>query len=182
MEVEGGTHIKIELHSGFAEIFGAELPRRMPVLKSGPIKFAIFSWQGATLVITGRTKSHYVSMDTPMVTYLNVHLAITELRKQAQSRFLLGPTVVVTGRRFSGKSTFCHILLNYALKTGWMPLYADLNVKSNDIAPPGCVGVALPEFPIPHDTLASHGLCWFNGASPAPTASDTDKEYFKELY
>lgn len=150
VEVDSGVHLKIELISGFAEIFGAELPRRMPILKSGPVKFAIFSWQGAKLIVTGKMSSHYISSDTPMVTYLNVHLVLTELRKKAQDKFKPGPTIVVTGRRFSGKSTFCHILLNYALKTGWSPLYADLNVKSNDFAPPGCVGVVLPEFPVPH--------------------------------
>ena len=85
-----------------------------------------------------------------MVSYLNVHLILAEMRRHAQRNFLLGPTVVVTGCRFAGKSSLCHLLLNYGLKTGWAPLYADLNVKSNDLAPPGCVGVALPEFALPH--------------------------------
>ena len=57
--------------------------------------------------------------------------------------------MIITGRNISGKSTLCHILINYALKCGWNPIYCDLNIKNNDFCPPGCIGATLPEFHVP---------------------------------
>jgi hypothetical protein len=38
-----------------------------------------------------------------------------------------------------GKSTLCRILLNYAVRAGWAPTFADMDIGQGSITVPGCV-------------------------------------------
>lgn len=38
-----------------------------------------------------------------------------------------------------GKSTLCRILLNYAVRAGWAPTFADVDIGQGSITVPGCV-------------------------------------------
>lgn len=38
-----------------------------------------------------------------------------------------------------GKSTLCKILLNYAVRAGWAPTFADMDIGQGSITVPGCI-------------------------------------------
>ena len=61
----------------------------------------------------------------------------------------IGPRVVVTGSRASGKTTLCNILANYAVKLDWNPLLVDLDTSDNILAPPGHIAAAVIDMPLP---------------------------------
>ncbi len=50
-----------------------------------------------------------------------------------------GPRVMIVGATDSGKSTLASILCNYALRAQRTPIYVDVDVGQNALAPPGCV-------------------------------------------
>lgn len=58
-----------------------------------------------------------------------------------------GPTVVVVGPTDAGKSTLVRILSNYAVRAGWQPTVADLDVGQNDVSVPGVVAAAPVHMP-----------------------------------
>lgn len=73
----------VELISGFAECFGAELPKGKQYTFSNCSTYlvfssvdlilsCIFSWQGCVLEVEGECKS-YIGEQTPMGLYANVH-------------------------------------------------------------------------------------------------------------
>ena len=49
---------------------------------------------------------------------------------------------MITGSARSGKSSLGTMMINYALKLGWTPLYADIDLHSNEITPPGTISVS----------------------------------------
>jgi polyribonucleotide 5'-hydroxyl-kinase len=49
----------------------------------------------------------------------------------------------VCGSAFSGKNTLCKILINYAIKSNWKPIFVDLDNHLNEIGTPGCIGAAI---------------------------------------
>ena len=88
----------------------------------------------------------YVSTETPMMIYLNVHAVIDHLRQKAESNDDCGPRVPPYGTSFRlihvlshaqvmvcgpgdvGKSTLCRILLNYAVRKNRKPCLVDVDV------------------------------------------------------
>jgi mRNA cleavage and polyadenylation factor CLP1 P-loop/N-terminal beta-sandwich domain of polyadenylation factor len=87
--------------------------------------------------VTGHPSTEYVSEETPMVAYSNLHIAFEQMRVRAL-RAIHGspasgdeaeitpvpPRVLVLGPENSGKTTVCKILTNYAVRAGqdWAPL------------------------------------------------------------
>ena len=90
--------------------------------------------------VTGLPSTEYVSDETPMNAYANVHLALEHMRVRAL-RAVHGsppssddegdtdanpepPRVLVLGPENSGKTTVTKILVNYAVRTGqdWTPM------------------------------------------------------------
>ena len=69
---------------GFAEIFGTELSRNKEYTFSNGGKFAVFTWHGATIVMTGNIEDAYVSVETPMLFYVNIHTALEQMRCKAE--------------------------------------------------------------------------------------------------
>jgi len=78
--------------SGFAEIFGTELAPG-PLYSFTGRKLAVFTWQGCELEITGTPSSCYVAEETPMSTYLNVHIALEQIREKCDESGESGPRV-----------------------------------------------------------------------------------------
>jgi len=92
----------------------------------------------------------YVSEETPMSAYANLHLAFEQMRIKAR-RAQRGspsahplteaekqpPRVLIVGPENSGKTTACKILANYAVRAGqgWIPMLVNLD--------PGEVGLFL---------------------------------------
>ena len=91
----------------------------------------------------------YTSLETPMASYQNVAYAIHLQRAKALQEKRLGPRILITGSRGSGKTTLCKILCNYSLKLGWTPLLVDIDPSDNLVAPPGHIAATLVEMPFP---------------------------------
>ena len=93
-----------------------------------------------------------------------VHNLINDKRKDSLINNKIGPKVLITGSVYSGKSTLCYILLNYAIKLGWTPLFVDLDL-SNEITVPGMISVSVVDYPIPNDFLIDNSISLFHGYS-----------------
>lgn len=153
----------LQVVKGHAEVFGAELADGKYYIFGHECKAAIFTWQGCTIEmspflslsprkkcridlllfehVTGTPSTEYVSDETPMNAYANVHLALEKMRVRALSSqrgspLPAGPDhevdpdpprVLVLGPENSGKTTVCKILASYAVRTGqgWTPMYVN---------------------------------------------------------
>ncbi|XP_026468463.1 protein CLP1 homolog [Ctenocephalides felis] len=155
-EVESkNEHVTLTLKSGFAELFGTELViGKKYEFKTGA-KVAVFSWQGATLELEGKTDVSYIARDTPMVQYLNCHNALEQQRDAAEKKNIRGPICMIVGPMDVGKSTLCRLLLNWAVRCGRRPIMVDLDVGQGNIAIPGTIGALLIERPAP----VEEGFC-----------------------
>ncbi|KAK0092023.1 hypothetical protein PV326_002370 [Microctonus aethiopoides] len=145
-EVEN-EKVTLELKRGFAEVFGTELVEGKKYEFSIGAKVGVYTWQGCTLKLAGKTDVSYVSKETPMDIYLNCHTAMEHMREAAEKNGGRGPITMVVGPCDVGKSTLCRILLNYAVRMGRRPIFVDLDVSQGHIAVPGTVGALLVERP-----------------------------------
>ena len=82
-----------------------------------------------------------------MVIYANIHAVLEQIRQKAEQKGTKGPTVMLVGPSDVGKSTLCKILLNYAVRQGRRPVFADLDVGQGQISIPGTIGAVLVERP-----------------------------------
>ena len=107
-----------------------------------------------------------------MIIYANTHFLLNQFREERMKNGEIGPRVVICGSSFSGKKTLCKILINYATKTGWKPIFVDLDINSNDIAINGSIGAAVLEerypenseefFEIKNKILFWHGYYYYS--------------------
>jgi len=158
MEVEAGSAVTLRLlpetgspsdKSGRAECMGMELAQGVDYVVGGPIKCAIFSYDGCRLLATpvesprsiGRGSSategcsvEYVSTENegPMHAYLNTHLGMETLRESMQTP--LKTLVLGTGR-----NTVARILTNYAVRMGRPIILTDLDPASGSVLAPGLI-------------------------------------------
>jgi polyribonucleotide 5'-hydroxyl-kinase len=148
-----------QLVHGHAEVFGAELAEGKPYVFGAECKAAVFSWKGCTIEIsgdfclhraiiyfrkhvTGHPSTEYISEETPMAAYANLHIAFEQMRVRAlrtvhgspahdddPAANIEPPRVLVLGPENSGKTTVCKILVNYAVRAGqgWSPLLANVD-------------------------------------------------------
>lgn len=144
---EKDAKVQIQLKSGSAEMFGTELVKKKSYEFVTGAKVAIFTYQGCTIGVRGKTDVRYTSKETPMVQYLNCHAALEQMRVQAEEKDSRGPIAMVVGPNDVGKSTLCRILLNYAVRLGRRPLYADIDVGQGSISIPGTIATILIERP-----------------------------------
>eukprot|EP00887_Chlorella_sp_A99_P003151 scaffold9.g3151.t1 len=165
LEVDWSKKVFVKLTEGSAEVFGSALELGERVGLSGQ-KVAVYTWQGATLEVTGQPDVIYESDETPMPSYLNVHDALEARRQAAQqaeqqqqqqqqnggaeagSGRAEGPRCFVVGPTDSGKSTLCKILINYAVRQGWAPTMVDLDIGQGSITAPGCLAATPVEAPV----------------------------------
>lgn len=140
-------YLFFQLKSGMAEIFGTELVKGKKYEFGSGAKIAVFTYQGCTVELAGRTEVSYVAKETPMYLYLNCHAAMERMREVADKEDGRGPILMVVGPCDVGKSTLCKLLLNYAVRMGRRPIYVDLDVGQGHIAIPGTVGALLVERP-----------------------------------
>ncbi|KAJ6597215.1 Pre-mRNA cleavage complex II protein Clp1-domain-containing protein [Mycena vulgaris] len=163
-ELDPGTSLAVKLIRGHAEVFGAELAANKPYLFGSECKAAIFTWRGCIIEVTGQPSTEYVSEETPMTAYANLHMAFEQMRVRAL-RDLRGspvpeyerekatdpPRVLILGPENSGKTTVCKILINYAVRSGqgWSPLLINTDTSEGGWAAPGAVSVAPVHSPLP---------------------------------
>jgi polyribonucleotide 5'-hydroxyl-kinase len=133
-EVAHGETIGLTLKAGCAEIFGTELAADREYEVKGA-KLAVFSYEGATLVVRGLCEVEYVSEDSPTVPiYLNIHFSLENLRQQAAAKGEEPPRVLVIG---SSRHTVAKVLGNYAVRSGRTPIIADLDTNRASLLFPG---------------------------------------------
>ncbi|CEO97024.1 unnamed protein product (mitochondrion) [Plasmodiophora brassicae] len=125
--------VTVRLLNGTAELFGTELAKDVEYSLADAA--AIYTWHGCSLEVKGRTAVVYISDETPMREYINLHSKIDALRESSAD----GPRVMIVGSSDSGKSTLARILLSYSVRAGRRPLFLDIDVGHNDIAIPGAV-------------------------------------------
>ncbi|KAL0574693.1 Cleavage polyadenylation factor subunit clp1 [Marasmius crinis-equi] len=94
--------------------------------------------------VTGQPSTEYVSEETPMAVYGNLHIAIEQMRVRALAKFRGSPEpegrpapdlptepprVLVLGPDSAGKTTLCKILINYTVRAGqaWSPLLINVD-------------------------------------------------------
>ena len=119
IELNFDQKISIMLELGRAEKFGQEFPVGCWKPFVGPDKFAIFTWHGCKLSVSGQCANIYASTsETPMPGYLIAHGHINRIRYEACRDRRVGPKVLIAGGSNCGKSTLCKILVNYAVKCG----------------------------------------------------------------
>ncbi|CAB3990730.1 polyribonucleotide 5 -hydroxyl-kinase Clp1 [Paramuricea clavata] len=146
---QGNTSAELVLLKGQAEIFGTELVLHKKFHFKPGDKIAVFTWDGCIVEISfskqfllpGVVDGAYISRETPMLMYLNLHAALDQMREKAKKNpGLTGPRIMITGPGDVGKSTLCRILLNYAVRLGRRPIYCDLDVGQGSVSIPGSTG------------------------------------------
>ncbi|KAJ2351980.1 Cleavage polyadenylation factor subunit clp1 [Coemansia erecta] len=127
-EVSFKKTIEVRLKSGHAEYFGTELGPEAVYRLSGE-NGAIFSWQGCVLAVTGACESAYVADETPMDTYVNVHMSLQQQRVQARNEqdANAAPRVMIVGPEDCGKTSLARLLVNYAVRMGERPMFVSLD-------------------------------------------------------
>ncbi|KAM7511383.1 hypothetical protein LguiB_010258 [Lonicera macranthoides] len=180
--------LRLRVLNGTAEIFGTEIPPEIWVTFPPRLKFAVFTWYGATIEMDGPTETDYTADETPMISYVNVHAVLEGRRNRAKassadSDSSQGPRVIVVGPTDSGKSTLSRMLLSWAAKQGWKPTFVDLDIGQGSITIPGCIAATPIEMPIdPVEGIPLEmPLVYFHG-HPTPSGNtDLYKIIVKEL-
>ncbi|CAG8548922.1 1681_t:CDS:10 [Funneliformis mosseae] len=164
-EIDFGTTVKLKLISGTAEIFGTEIGIGHEYEFSGR-KVAIFTWHGACSV-------EYVANETPMTSYLNMHIALEQCREEAKSKSDKGPRVMIVGPEDVGKTSLCKLLLSYALRHGRQPIFVNLDSNEGSITMPGTLSAT----PINHIIDVEEGF-----GSSATTAPSFSSSYMPMVF
>ncbi|KAI0086409.1 Pre-mRNA cleavage complex II protein Clp1-domain-containing protein [Irpex rosettiformis] len=181
-ELDPGTSVAIKLVRGQAEIFGAELVEGKTYFFYEECKAAIFTWQGCTIEITGQPSTEYISDETAMNAYGNIHLALEAMRIRALDRTKSNqpqgygsdsqssepPRVLILGPENSGKTSLAKILLNYATRAAqdWCPMLVNVDPGEGASMLPGTISAAAIPAPLQTSTPA-HRLG--RAATTAPT-------------
>ncbi|CCH40486.1 hypothetical protein BN7_19 [Wickerhamomyces ciferrii] len=126
MSLPGFSGSESTVIEGVAEIFGTELTNDYEYTFTG-IKSAIYSLGGAKIEYTGELSSEYISEETQMDAYINLHFALENLRFEASTTTKKGPRVLILGAKDSGKTTLTKILAAYANRLDHQPLVVNLN-------------------------------------------------------
>ncbi|KAK6345892.1 Cleavage polyadenylation factor subunit clp1 [Orbilia blumenaviensis] len=149
-EVPPSTSITIRLTAGTAgtaELFGTELSKGLPYTFTC-CKSAIYTWTGCSLSIEGTPSVEYIAEETPMATYLNLHVALEKLRVAASdcpptTDGAQGPRILLVGPPDVGKTTLCKILTGYSIRQGRKPMVINLDTAGEGVLTvPGTISAA----------------------------------------
>ncbi|KAG1687795.1 Polyribonucleotide 5'-hydroxyl-kinase Clp1 [Nymphon striatum] len=169
-EVATKEKVTVEIVDGLAEIFGTELVKNKKYTFSNGAKLAVFTWHGCTLKISFNfSEMPYISTETPMLIYLNLHGYLEQMRITAEKDNARGPIALVVGPVDVGKSTLCRILLNYAVRLDRRPIYVELDVGQGNIAVPGTMGAVVVERPAdPEDNFSQQAPLVYHFGHKSP--------------
>lgn len=112
-----------------AEIFGRELVVDKEYSFGYNEKFAIYTYTGCVIQIKGKTLQEYESKNSSIKEYVSLAYILDAYRKLAKKKKTVGPRVLITGNTSSGKSTVSYLLCNYAVKSGFKPLFVEADPK-----------------------------------------------------
>lgn len=149
------SDVTLELLSGFAEILGTEVIQKKVYKFPPSSSVALYSWMGCSVKLSGRVEIAEVSSDSLIMIPVNIHACLEEMRIIAENEKKLGPVSMVVGPTDVGKTSFCHMLLNYAARMGRRPVYVDLDVGQNSVSMPGSICV----LPIEKPSDVIDGFC-----------------------
>lgn len=148
-----------------AEIFGAELVPGQDYPLLGGTRTAIYTWHGCKIQISGPTSQEYDAPNVVMRDYLSTAAVLEQRRIRADDMDLPAPRVLVCGSAFSGKSSLCQVLCNYAQRRERTPIFVDLDTRYSSIRQlqslPACVSAT----PVEHayDEEPSRRMSYFFG-------------------
>ncbi|KAJ3407115.1 Cleavage polyadenylation factor subunit clp1 [Chytridiales sp. JEL 0842] len=135
-EVDFKETVIVKLKAGKAELFGTELAPDQEYSFTGS-KVAIFTWHGCVLEVRGKCIVEYTAGDTPMQSYLNVHIALENVRRDAAEKGIPGPKVMIVGPGDVGKSSLAKMLVNYAVRSDRKPMFVDIDINEGSLSMPG---------------------------------------------
>ena len=87
IEVDEGHQCFVRLVSGCVEVLGSSLGSLSCF--DGPCKFAIFTWSGATICVSGNIDCAYVGNNPSMTEALNLHAQLHSLREKALNWYVV---------------------------------------------------------------------------------------------
>ncbi len=70
-----------------------------------------------------------------------------------------------------GKSSLCKILLNYAVRAGWAPTFADMDIGQGSFTLPGCIAATPRPPPAPASASACSLFCTASSRSTSAACS-----------
>lgn len=142
IEVAQDGAATIKLISGSAELFGVELAEHRVYTLSPGRKIAIYSWYGAEVLVGGHVAACYLSSETHMPLYANLHQRLEARREEARKTGAQGPRVIIVGPTDSGKSTLSRILCAYACRVGRAPTFVDVDLGQGELSVPGTLAAS----------------------------------------
>ncbi|KAK9374531.1 Pre-mRNA cleavage complex II protein Clp1-domain-containing protein [Lipomyces chichibuensis] len=161
-EVGLDSIVTLKVLQGIAEIFGTELAVGRTYSFTAT-KLSMFTWRGCRFEWSGDPMAEYISEESVMSSYANLHFALEKLRMQAAEKDAHyrkevmkevdigqfgsaeegeGPRVLIIGSRNSGKTTLAKILTAYAVKMGRSPMVVSLDPKEGMLSLPGTISAA----------------------------------------
>lgn len=170
--------VTIKLISGSAEMFGTELNTCKPYEFSYGTKAAIFTYHGCVITASGNLDA-YIAEKTSMHEYLQTHANLEKLRHQAKGNKSRGPVVMIVGGTDVGKSTISKILLNYAVRSGWNPVYVNIDPgQGSSVSVPGTISASIVDrtAPVGHDFCGDGASLVYHYGHISPT---DNYEHFK---
>ncbi|KAK9236802.1 Pre-mRNA cleavage complex II protein Clp1-domain-containing protein [Lipomyces kononenkoae] len=160
-EVGLDSIVTVKVLQGNAEIFGTELAVGRTYSFTAT-KLSLFTWRGCRFEWSGDPLAEYISEESVMNSYANLHFALEKVRMQAAQKDAFyrrdvmkdiknpiasgqegeGPRVLIIGSRSSGKTTLAKILTAYAVKMSRSPIVVSLDPKEGMLSLPGTISAA----------------------------------------
>lgn len=139
--------VTVRLLSGTADRDGTELAANKDYFFERT-RSKIYTLEGCTLKVTGNCQSsigEYPNIaDSPLVSYVNLHFGLNEMRKNAAKggRHAQGPRVMICGPQNTGKTSLVRTLAGLGTRMGSRPLVANLDPGEGLLCLPGTVSAA----------------------------------------
>lgn len=148
-----------------AEIFGAELVPGHDYPLLGGTRTAIYTWHGCKIQVSGPTLQEYDAPNIVMRDYLSCAAVLEQRRQRADDMDLPAPRVLVCGSAFSGKSSLCQVLCNYALRREHTPIFVDLDTRYSSIRQLQSLPACVCAMPVEHaaDEEPHRRMAYFYG-------------------
>eukprot|EP00929_Paragymnodinium_shiwhaense_P076192 TRINITY_DN39129_c0_g1_i1.p1 TRINITY_DN39129_c0_g1~~TRINITY_DN39129_c0_g1_i1.p1 ORF type:complete len:482 (-),score=110.18 TRINITY_DN39129_c0_g1_i1:83-1528(-) len=161
----GQAPSKVGKTASSAEMFGAELVPGQEYALLGGTRTAVYTWHGCKLQVSGQTAQEYDAPNIVMREYLSCAAVLEQRRQRAIELDLPAPKVLICGSAYSGKSSLCQVLCNYAMRREHMPLYVDLDPRYSSIRQLQGLPACVCAMPVEHalDEEPARRMAYFYG-------------------